>query len=86
MVAIRKKRLGVVAVPPKDTVSSQQLPVVESLTPGIIDLLARVVIDAQKKELEPYAEIVKAQQKALLRALHRDSGAGGDCGGPGTLF
>lgn len=51
-------------------------PEVQSLSPAIIDLFARVIMSVQQEEIEAYGEIVKEHQEALLRALDSGSWSG----------
>ena len=51
-------------------------PEVQSLSPAIIDLFARVIMNVQQEEIEAYVEIVKEHQEALLRALNSGAWSG----------
>jgi hypothetical protein len=76
MVAKKKAERVPTAVTVKQAPVQGTWPEVQALSPSIIDLFARVIINVNQEDVAAYAEIVKEHQEALLRALHRNAWSG----------
>jgi hypothetical protein len=76
MVAKKKTERVPLAITVKEAPAQGPWPEVQSLSPAIIDLFARVIMNVNQEDVEAYAEIVKEHQEALLRALNRNAWSG----------